>query len=113
MQRLETRSDADHGTITRASFELAARLEDCATQIRLLQREMTARINAKTVAETVKALRIGALGARRDAAVEALSVTGHRQGTARTSCLTPPQVGITPCGRDISTRSIRPGMRRG
>ena len=30
VQRLETRSDADYGTIPRASFELAARLEDCA-----------------------------------------------------------------------------------
>jgi hypothetical protein len=30
VQRLETRSDADYGIIPRASFELAARLEDCA-----------------------------------------------------------------------------------
>jgi hypothetical protein len=30
VQRLETRSDADYGTTPRASFELAARLEDCA-----------------------------------------------------------------------------------
>ena len=30
VQRLETKSDADYGTIPKASFELAARLEDCA-----------------------------------------------------------------------------------
>ncbi|WP_413812682.1 hypothetical protein [Streptomyces sp. OE57] len=29
VQRLETKSDADYGTIPKASFELAARLEDC------------------------------------------------------------------------------------
>ncbi|WP_241788148.1 hypothetical protein [Streptomyces sp. PRh5] len=30
VQRLEIKSDADYGTIPKASFELAARLEDCA-----------------------------------------------------------------------------------